>query len=205
MRSPTAPSLLRAAADLMRLAALASAVATFLWLPSGGAWRFLGLFALMLLPRLSRLAPLFDLAFGATLLLATWAGVRDWYVTVVWMDEVVHFVTVAAVTVTCYLALAKWRVLPEPTVVADRDRVATVPLLVTMLGFTVAALWEFVEWVAEQVTPRAIHVGYDDTILDLALGGLGALVAGTFLWFRRRRSTGRPPGTRNPRSQRSEL
>ena len=53
-----------------------------------------------------------------------------------------------------------------------------------MVGFTVACLWEFVEWVAQQLSPGAIHVGYDDTILDLALGGLGALLAGIFLSLR---------------------
>jgi len=138
----------------------------------------------MLVPRLCGLAPLFDLAFGVAMLLATWAGVRNWYVTVVWMDEVVHFVTVAAVTVTGCLVLAKWHVLAEATALAERGRAAVLPLLLTMLGFTVACLWEFVEWVAQQLSPGAIHVGYDDTVLDLALGGLGALLAGTFLSLR---------------------
>lgn len=139
---------------------------------------------MILVPGLCGLAPLFDLAFGAAMLLATWAGVRNWYVTVVWLDEVVHSVTVAAVTVTGYLALAKWHVLPEATAIAHRKRAAVLPLLVTMTGFTVACLWEFVEWVAQQFSPDAIHVGYDDTVLDLALGGLGALLAGTFLSLR---------------------
>jgi hypothetical protein len=115
------------------------------------------------------------------MLLATWAAVRDWYVTVVWMDEAVHFVSVAAVTVTSYLVLVKWHVLPEATAITHRERAGVLPLLITMLGLSVACLWEFVEWVAQQVSPGAIHVGYDDTILDLALGGLGALLAGTFL------------------------
>jgi hypothetical protein len=180
------PPLLRGVADLLRAAALTSALIAYLW-PLGGAWRFLGLSLLMLVPRVFRLAPLFDLGFAATLLLATWAGERDWYVTVVWMDEVVHFVAVAAVAVTSYLLLAKSHVLPEATAIAERGRAAVLPLLLTMVGFTVACLWEFVEWVAHQFAPDAIHVGYDDTILDLALGGLGALLAGAFLSLRAHR------------------
>lgn len=183
LTSGPARAVARSAADVVRAATLASALFSYIS-PLGGVWRFLGLFVLILTPRVCGLAALFDLAFGSTLLLATWAGVLDWYVTIVWMDEVVHFVAVAAVTVTSFLVLAKWHVLPEATALAHRAREAVLPLLLTMLGLSVACLWEFVEWIAQQLSPDAVHVGYDDTILDLALGGLGALLAGTLLSLR---------------------
>ncbi len=69
-------------------------------------------------------------------------------------------------------------------------------LMVTFVGLALATLWEMFEWVENQYAPASTHVGYDDTISDLVLGGTGSLVAGLCLvfWYHRR---GRRDSQRN--------
>ena len=168
-------------ADALRVAAAASLVAAVLWYPVEAWLRFALLLGLLILPRWIGVPRPFDAAFAATLLLATWAGVAQWYTSIVWMDEVVHFVTIAAVAPTAYLALVVRGLLPglqQPPVRAHR---LSVVILTVSLGLAVATLWEFYEWAADQLPNDSIHVGYDDTIADLALGGCGALLTGLAL------------------------
>jgi hypothetical protein len=74
-------------------------------------------------------------------------------------------------------------------------------LLTTAIGVTIGVLWEFYEWLADRVLGLDPIVGYTDTIADLAMDGLGALIAGLALtaWavlgFTRRRAPwiGGPP------------
>jgi len=182
-------------ADLLRLAAVASLVAAVVWYPAEAWLRFGLLVVVLLLPRLVGMAGPFDAAFCATLLLATWAGVNSWYTEIVWMDEVVHFVTVGAVAAAPYLALAILGLLSGPQQQPIRAHRLSVTLLTVALGLGVAALWEFYEWAANQLPNETIHVGYTDTIVDLALGGSGALVAGLLLaqWAAAGRGARRSP------------
>ena len=168
----------RVLADVVRAAALASLLAAVLWYPQEAWLRFGLLTLILLLPRWVKLPAAFDAAFCATLLLATWANVAAWYRSVVWMDEVVHFLTVGAVSAAAYLALAHLRLLPAPQEPPVRTHRASLAILTVSLGLAVASLWEFYEWVAYHLPHDAVQIGYDDTILDLALGGLGSLVAG---------------------------
>ena len=165
-------------ADLLRAAALASVVAAVLWYPQEAWLRFGLLVLVLLLPRWVKLPGAFDAAFCATLLLATWANVAGWYRSVLWMDEVVHFITVGAVSAVAYLALVRLRLLPGPQDAPVRAHRASLGILTVSLGLTVAVVWEFYEWAAYHLPNDAIRIGYDDTIFDLALGGLGSLVAG---------------------------
>lgn len=177
----TAGTRVRAAkslADLLRAAALASVVAAVLWYPQE-AWLRFGLLVLVLLiPRWVKLPGAVDAAFCATLLLATWANVAGWYRSVLWMDEVVHLVTVGAVSAAAYLALAHVRLLPGPQDGLVRAHAASLVILTVSLGLALAVVWEFYEWVAYHLPNDAIRIGYDDTISDLALGGLGSVMAG---------------------------
>lgn len=177
----------RLLADVVRVATLLSAIATFVFDGGEGAFRFLGLFVLLIGVRVFKLAAPFDLAFCVTMLLAAWAGIQNWYVTVAWMDETVHFFTVGAVASAAYLALSRLEVLPGiPDLPRQRSKLSVL-LVVMLTGFGIAAVWEFYEWIAQQFSPKTIHVGYNDTISDLALGGAGALAAGVciLLWSRR--------------------
>ncbi len=136
--------------------------------------------------------PLLDVAFGGALLLATWAAVNSWYLEVMWVDEVVHFLTLAAVAPTAHVALAVLGMLPAPGDRTIRFRHVSVPLLTTALGLAAAAVWEMYQWVANQLSRHYLGVGYTDTVVDLALGGLGALFAGIALAAFAPTPTGRP-------------
>jgi hypothetical protein len=60
-------------------------------------------------------------------------------------------------------------------------RRATGVILGLALGLAVSALWEMVEWAGYTFISDRIYVTYDDTISDMAIGGLGALLAGLAL------------------------
>lgn len=178
-------------ADAVRVAALVSAVLALFWLPGENAVRFGLLFAVLLLPRFVGIPRPFDAAFCAGLLVATWAGVQDWYVRVPWVDEVVHLLTIGATAAASYLMLAKLQLMPGLQDAPIRRHRSSLLILAAALGLGVAALWEIYEWVAAQFAPQALHVGYDDTVIDIIFGGVGALVAGLALmrWV----GTGRDP------------
>lgn len=97
--------------------------------------------------------------------------------------------TPGATAAAVYLMLAKLDLLPDVREVAGATRRFFLVLLVTFVGLGLATVWEFVEWVEKQYSPQSTHVGYDDTISDLALGGMGSVVAGALLvfWFHLRR------------------
>lgn len=178
-------------ANLFRASALLSIPVAYALYTPEAAIRFALLFALLLAPRAAGVPRIADAAFCLTLLIATWAGVASWYRSIIWMDEAVHFVTVGAVAATAYFILVALQLLPSPREVSSTARRSTVALLTVVLGLAIATLWEFYEWVGEQFVPAQIIVGYDDTILDLALGGGGALIAGALLMLRRQRRASR--------------
>lgn len=83
-----------------------------------------------------------------------------------------------------YLVLARVDLLPDPQDPPIRHNRSSIVVLTVSLGLTVASLWELYEWSARRLLDASIQVGYDDTIIDLALGGLGSLVAGLALaWW----------------------
>ncbi|HET6699578.1 MAG TPA: hypothetical protein VFG88_10855 [Nocardioidaceae bacterium] len=176
----------RVIADLIRLATLLSGVAALVFFGGQGAISFFVLFAVLLLPRWLDVAHPFDMVFCATMLVAAWARQQHWYATVFWVDEAVHAVTPGAAAVATYLMLAKLELLPDVYEQIRATRRFSLVLLVTIIGLGLAAVWEFWEWIGEQVAPKSTLVGYDDTISDMALGGAGALVLGVLLlvWFR---------------------
>jgi hypothetical protein len=179
----------RVLADLLRAATLVSGLAVVVWLGGHGAVAFFVVFGVMLLSRFLKVAAPFDAAFCATLLAAVWARQQQWYVTVSWVDEAVHSVTPGAAAVATYLMLARLDVMPDVQEELGATRRFSLVPLVTFIGLGLAALWECYEWGAEQLSPEGTHVGYTDTISDLALGGAGALVAGVLLvtWVNLRR------------------
>lgn len=140
--------------------------------------------------------PLFAAAFAAFLLLATWASVEHWYVTLGQFDEAVHFLTPGSLAAVGYFALVRGRLLPDPDETAGLRR--WVPMVwVTLVGVTGATVWEFYEWTVEQVAPdQMMAVGYTDTIMDLMAGTLGSLTAGALVLAWRRRAAATPHARR---------
>lgn len=173
--------------DAAVLAALVSAVVMVLmgrWEP---AVRF-GILALIMLgTRWGNVPPMFAAAFAALLLLATWASVAHWYRDIEHADDVIHFLTPGSLAAAAYFLLARQRVMPDADQSASALRTWTPVLWVTMVGMVAATLWEFYEWVIEQISPKGMFVGYTDTVIDLMAGTLGSLAAGLLvLWWAKR-------------------
>lgn len=133
------------------------------------------MFALVLLglvaPRFLGVRGGFDAATGATLLVAAWCSALELYVTVPIVDLPVHFALNGVLAALAVVALRSAGVVP-----ADAGR-ALASLLVVTVGVTLGVLWEFGEWAGHTLIDPEIFVGYDDTIGDLLVGGLGALAA----------------------------
>lgn len=176
-----------AVADATVAAAIVSCVAVFLVGSPEPAFRFLVVFVLLLIPRMLRVPTAFRAGFGVALLAATWVGAAHWYDDAWWIDVVIHFFLPGASAVMLYFALARRDRLPNLDAGVFRRHASAVVIVVTALGLAVAALWEMYEWTALALFPSAtIKTGYDDTILDLVMGGSGAAVASlALLWWAR--------------------
>ncbi|HEV7956060.1 MAG: hypothetical protein JWL94_1065 [Microbacteriaceae bacterium] len=174
LRAPT--GVVEIVADLLRLAAVFSIAAAAVW---WGAPE-IALFALvllgLLLPRFIEVRPVFDAAYGLALLVAAWSTVVDLYTRVPGWDLVVHFsATGLTAAMTCSL-LAQAQLIPRAQ--DPRVTLATVIVLTASLGLALSALWEIAEWLGHTYVDPTIFVTYDDTIGDMAAGGLGSVVAG---------------------------
>jgi hypothetical protein len=63
-----------------------------------------------------------------------------------------------------------------------RDTLRRTPVVVTAaIGLAISALWEMVEWAGWRFISDEIYVAYQDSIGDMAVGGLGALLGGALL------------------------
>ncbi|EYT63423.1 hypothetical protein H483_0108400 [Dietzia sp. UCD-THP] len=135
----------------------------------------------LMLPRFVGMRPWADSAVSVTLLVAAWSNVFDLYTRIWWWDIVVHFVCAGALAVVTYLFLAHRGIVPA-TADGGVPAVAAV-VLTTAFGLALGALWEMVEWFGYTYLTDRIYVTLDDTIGDMAAGGLGALAAGLLLAY----------------------
>jgi hypothetical protein len=164
------------AADALRvLAATSIVVAGIGWGPLSGL-SFVLVTGAMFLPRLLGVRPAFDIVFGVASLAAAWSSVLDIYITVRWWDLPIHFLTNGIWAALAYLLLVRFGIvadaatLPRPAVSAA--------LMTTALGLSLGVLWEMFEWFGHNFIDGEIYVGYTDSIGDLLIGGVGALLAG---------------------------
>lgn len=166
-------------ADAIRLIGVLSAVAALAL--SGVTDAAIVAFCLpgLMLPRFLGMRPAADAWVCVVLLVAAWSNVLDLYRTWPWWDIPVHVVVAGTVGVIGYLLLARRDIVPEPG--TPRFTVATVVVLTAALGLALGAVWEMIEWFGYAVITDDIYVTYDDTIGDMAAGGLGALAAGWIL------------------------
>lgn len=118
----------------------------------------------------------FDIAFSITVQIAAWSNVIDLYRTVEWWDVVMHLVCTAVLTAMLYELLVRLDVVPGLGAPTLKRR--TVIVAFTGIGLAISALWEMVEWVGFVGITDDIFVEYHDTIGDMAVGGLGSLIAG---------------------------
>lgn len=184
-------------ADVARVAALVSAVIVFVIGRPEPAFRFAVVFLLLLVPRWTNVPRVFQAVFCVALVVAGWAGAAHWYEVAWWVDVLVHFVLPGVTAAMTYFVLVHCHRLPDlDDRVFARHRSA-VAIVVVALGLAIGALWEMYEWAAVALfSSVSIETDYDDTILDLAMGGTGSLVASMFvIWWG---SRGNSVGGRRP-------
>jgi len=166
-------------ADAIRVIGVLSVLVAAIWsTPTDAGILALATPALML-PRALGMRGGVDLAIGVTVLVAAASNVFDLYRSVPGWDLVVHFVCTGAIAATGYLVLARLRIVPAQDSPEFRRRMPVV--LCTILGLAVSAVWEMIEWAGRTFVTDEIFVTYEDTIGDMALGGLGALAAGVLV------------------------
>lgn len=164
------------AADALRVFGLLGVVVAAVWsTPTDAGILALALPALVV-PRVLGMRAWMDISVGITVLVAAGSNVFDLYRSLTGWDLVVHAVCTGVLAATCYLVLARCEVLPRPDAGAFRRRTGVV--VTATLGLAVSALWEMVEWAGRTFVTDEIFVTYQDTIGDMAAGGLGALAAG---------------------------
>ena len=83
---------------------------------------------------------------------------------------------IAVVTV---LALARWGVLPPTSWAAPGTRGRGASCSSPATGAALAVLWEIGEWAGHTFLDPSIHVGYQDTVGDLAAGSPAASSRGS--------------------------
>ncbi len=96
----------------------------------------------------------------------------NWYDKFAWFDKVDHGFTTFALTL--YLG---FYLVGKVLTGSQRHRVLFV-LVVASLGLAVGTVWEFAEWAYDEVVPGDNIKGKFDTITDLMMDTLGALLAG---------------------------
>ncbi len=169
LRTPDSPAL--AIADALRIAGLLSvAYGVAIGEPVTAAMFALTLIGLVA-TRFLGVRGGFDAIVGAALLVAAWCSALELYITVPIVDLPVHFALNGALAALAVIALRSAGIVP-----AQGGR-ALEALLVGTVGVTLGVLWEFGEWAGHTWLDPGILVGYDDTIGDLLVGGLGSFAA----------------------------
>lgn len=163
-------------ADAVRVAGVLSVLAAALWWSATDAGVLALVLPALLLPRFVGVHPAFDVVYGVVLLIAAWSNVFDLYTTISWWDLAVHFTCTGVVAALLAMLLARLGIVSAPR---NPDMTLTAAVvLATLFGLAASAVWEMIEWVGKEFVSSDIFVEYRDTIGDMAVGGLGAFVAG---------------------------
>ncbi len=190
LRAPEGPA--EVIADVLRLLAVLSiVVAAIGWGPLSGL-SFLAVVAVMLIPRVLHVRASFDIAFGLAILFSTWSSVLGIYLTTRWWDLPMHFLTNGLCAALLFVVLVRLGVLADPSTLPHPTLSATV--VTTALGLSLGVIWELFEWFGHTFIDGEIFVGYEDSLGDLFVGGLGSLAAGLSMRFlmARPRAVSRP-------------
>jgi hypothetical protein len=124
-----------------------------------------------------KLPTLFDLIFVAAALLNGIGSAWDLYNKPGFYDEIAHFCSIFAITLTIGFLLFSERM------ESFNGRHWLFIITIASLGIAFGALWEILEWSADFLTPKQIVSGLFDTITDLILDSAGAVLAALLnLW-----------------------
>ncbi|MGP5073407.1 hypothetical protein ACTXI0_13470 [Arthrobacter rhombi] len=163
-------------ADLVRAAMLISVVVAGV----GWGWIQVAVFLLAvlatLIPRALGLRGSLDLCVGIASLAAAWSNVFDLYVLLPGWDKFMHAVLGGLIAVLSVVIAQRAGILPPTT-----QRPGALVLATVLLGLATGAVWELLEWAGHTLIDPEVHVGYQDTMGDLAADGLGALIGGFLL------------------------
>ncbi|WP_417509503.1 DUF2238 domain-containing protein [Microbacterium sp.] len=169
-----------ACADAVRVLGALSVIIAAVWFDLTDAGVLAFALPGLLIPRFLGTRAWVDITFGATLLVAAWSNVFDLYTRVVGWDLIVHFACTAALAMVACLLLRRTGTITGPDF---RSAMIATVLITTMLGLALSALWEMIEWLGCTYISDEIFVEYEDTISDMAVGGLGAAGAGFIIAF----------------------
>lgn len=195
-RRPQGPAEL--IADGLRVLAVASIVIAGIGWGAKGASSFAVVSIAMLLPRALGVRPGFDIAYCVIALVSTWSSVTDLYGVVRWWDLPMHFLMNGLAAATCYILLVRLGVVADAATL--RRPLLSYVILTTTIGAALSAFWEMFEWFTTTFLDPATVLSYRDTVFDMVLGTLGALLAGLLLpvLAAEPRSTTVPPGAVEP-------
>lgn len=124
-----------------------------------------------------RLPTLFDFLFVVAALLNAMGWVWGFFAMPGAYDEIVHAYTTFAIT------LALSFLVYSSMLRIFRDRKLLYCVTIASFGIAIGALWEIVEWSAGLVLQTEVIESLDDTITDLIMDALGAVLASLIsLW-----------------------
>ncbi len=89
-----------------------------------------------------------------------------------WFDDVLHGYTIFAITLL--LGLLAYGVV----LIGHDNHPLLLVLMIASIGLAIGGLWEVAEWAYDQTTAANSILGKTDTIIDLIMDSVGALVAG---------------------------
>ncbi|MGW9627445.1 DUF2238 domain-containing protein [Microbacterium sp. NPDC055521] len=166
-------------ADALRLVGILGVIAAAIRLePTDAGIAALALPALVL-PRMLGMRAWFDTTAGATVLAAAWSNVFELYAAISWWDLAIHFACTGVLAIITAEVLTRAGVVDITASATSRSRTPLV--LMPLIALALSAVWEMIEWFGSAYISDQIHVGYQDTIGDMVLGGLGGVVAGVML------------------------
>ena len=96
----------------------------------------------------------------------------DLYARFWWFDRILHACTIFAITLWLGLFVCNRALRDGP------GRGALIVLMVASVGLAIGALWEVAEWGFDRIAPGDVIKGKHDTIIDIVMDTLGALLAG---------------------------
>jgi uncharacterized membrane protein YjdF len=167
--------LVRDPIDLVRATFLIGAIVTSILGDTESAVRFFLTFVLLVGVRLLELPRPFDFGFTLGMMFQAWGNALNLFTNDPWYDKVVHFVLPFFTAPLVYLLLARLGVVPDLAQKTERRHDLGIVIMSFSFGMTVGAFYEIYEWFADNALGADLHVGYGDTISDLADNAIGAL------------------------------
>jgi hypothetical protein len=174
-------ALVRDPIDLLRLGFAVGAVVSALRGDFEDTVRLGLTFLAVIGARVLALPRLFDLVFVIGMALQAFGNSLGLFQSFRYYDLVVHFVLPLACAPCLYILLARREVVPDLAGGAQRHHLLGIFIVTFALGFSLGALYEIYEWVADHWLGGQLIVGYSDTISDLVDDALASLAGGVLL------------------------